>query len=130
MIVLFNDDYLNRDILLYIEKCRKGQASAQSLYGAMHLEDNGIQVKYLACKRHKPKNRKLLALYDMLQDGHNGFIVPNNNISAFSHKLTGLMMNDELRAVMCKNAIDNSKQFEINKIVGKWMELFQNILKK
>lgn len=70
------------------------------------------------------------ALHDIIRDGENGYIVPNNNISAFSHKLTELMMNDDLRDVMCHNAITNSKQFEINKIAENWMELFFNILKK
>lgn len=67
MIVLFNDDYSNRDIFQYVEMCRKGNASVQSLYGALHLEDNGVQVKFLVYKHHKPRNRKLLAIYDMLQ---------------------------------------------------------------
>lgn len=65
------------------------------------------------------------ALHDIIQNGKNGYIVPNNNIPTFSQKLTELMINDELRDVMCHNAITNSKQFEMEEIGRQWMKLYK-----
>lgn len=67
------------------------------------------------------------ALYDMIQDEYNGYIVPNNNISAFSQKLTELMMNDTIRRGMCINAVNSSKTFEIEKVAKKWIKIFDKL---
>jgi len=68
------------------------------------------------------------ALHDIVQDGYNGYIVPNNNIRAFTQKLTELMLADELRTVMCKNAIMNSQLFEVDRLGRQWIRLFRQII--
>lgn len=67
------------------------------------------------------------ALHDIIKDGYNGFIVPNNNIKKFSNALTHLMLDEEKRKTMAINAVVKSSEFEIDKIVRKWIELFNNL---
>lgn len=67
------------------------------------------------------------AIHDIIKDGYNGFIVPNNNIKKFSNALTHLMLDEEKRKTMAINAVAKSSEFEIDKIVRKWIELFNNL---
>lgn len=67
------------------------------------------------------------ALHDIIEDGYNGRIVPNNNMSAFQNTLTELMLNDDLRRQMSFNAVEKSREFEIEKIIEKWENLFEEI---
>ena len=70
------------------------------------------------------------ALRDIIEDDYNGKIVPNNNINAFYEALAGLMSNDDQRRQMCRNTIEKCREFEIEKIIGKWEELFGKLLEK
>ena len=70
------------------------------------------------------------ALRDIIEDGYNGKIVPNNNINAFYEALAELMSNDDQRRQMCRNTIEKCREFEIKKIIGKWEELFGKLLEK
>ena len=67
------------------------------------------------------------ALHDIIEDGYNGRIVPNNNVEAFTEALTNLMLDETTRKQMSCNAIEKSKEFEIEKIVGKWEELHEKL---
>lgn len=67
------------------------------------------------------------ALHDIVEDGYNGCIVPNNDLTAFYHALVNIMLDDDKRLAMCKNAVQNCKKFEISKIVDKWQFLYNNI---
>jgi glycosyltransferase involved in cell wall biosynthesis len=67
------------------------------------------------------------ALHDIVEDGYNGCIVPNNNVDAFTEALTNLMLDETTCKQMSYNAIEKSKEFEIEKIVGKWEELYEKM---
>lgn len=65
------------------------------------------------------------ALHDIVEDGVNGRIVPNNDLPAFVKALKEIMTNDNFRYNLSMQSINHCKQFQINNIVEKWMQLFQ-----
>lgn len=65
-----------------------------------------------------------LSLSDIIDNGVNGFIIPNNDIRGFVEKAKLLMNNNNKRYEMAKNCIEQSKQFAIEKIALKWYNLF------
>jgi len=69
------------------------------------------------------------ALPDIIQDGENGIIVPNNDMEVFAEKVGLLMDNRDLREKMAKNGMETVKKFSIENIVEKWEKLFGEILK-
>jgi glycosyltransferase involved in cell wall biosynthesis len=68
------------------------------------------------------------AVYDIIQNGENGIIVPNNDLNAFADALVSLMMNDEVRLQMALRAVTSSNRFSLDKIACKWMDLFEHLL--
>lgn len=70
------------------------------------------------------------ALHDIIEDGYNGRIVPNNNMSAFQNALTELMLDDNLRQQMSFNTVVKSREFEMDKIIDKWEHLFEEMIKQ
>ena len=67
------------------------------------------------------------SLHDLITDGHNGIIVPNNDIDAFLHAMKILMKDDALRKQMATNAVESSKRFEITNILTQWERLFEQL---
>ena len=67
------------------------------------------------------------ALHDIIIDGKNGSIVPNNDVSAFISSIRYLMMHDDLRRQYAVTGIEYSRQFEIQKIATKWLTLFDEL---
>lgn len=65
------------------------------------------------------------SLHDIVEDGVNGRIVPNNDLPAFVKALKEIMTNDNFRYNLSMQSINHCKQFQINNIVKKWMQLFQ-----
>lgn len=70
------------------------------------------------------------SLTDIINDGVNGIIIPNNNIKLFVEKLKNLMQNTSERHMMAENAIMNSKRFNIDEVVNKYLNLFHNLVEK
>lgn len=67
---------------------------------------------------------------DIIKNGINGFLIEEGNKDQFALALTNLMNNKLLRLKMGQSAIENSKEFSEDKIMGKWVELFYSVLKK
>ena len=67
------------------------------------------------------------AVFDMIDDGYNGRIVPNNNLKKYAIYLSELMLNDEKRIMMGTNAIESSKRFSIEKVGKRWHELYETL---
>lgn len=63
------------------------------------------------------------SLSDIIYDGVNGFIIPNNDIKTFVKKAKSLMNDNEKRYEMAQNCIETSKRFAIEKIALKWYNL-------
>jgi len=64
------------------------------------------------------------SLPDIIQDGENGFIVPNNDLNIFTKKICLLMDNRDLREKMAKSGIESVKKFAIENVVDEWEKLF------
>ncbi len=67
------------------------------------------------------------ALHDMITNGYNGSIVPNNDLKSFLHAMKVLMEHDSLRKQMAINAVESSKRFEIPNILALWKRLFDQL---
>ena len=67
------------------------------------------------------------ALHDIIIDGTNGSIVPNNNISAFTAAIRHLMIDNQLRQRYAIAAIESSRQFEIQETAAKWLNVFEEL---
>lgn len=63
------------------------------------------------------------AVHDIIQDGDNGRIIPNNNIRTYYKALAYLMLNEEKRIAMGLSAIESSKRFSMEIIGEKWRKL-------
>ncbi len=68
------------------------------------------------------------ALHEIIKNDYNGIIVPNNDIDLYVQNLTKLILDDEKRLYMAKNAIEYSHNFRIGKIAEKWDLLFKNVI--
>lgn len=68
-----------------------------------------------------------LSLHDIIKDGKNGFIVPNNDIDAFAENVIGLMKNEELLAELRDGGLKSCQQFSVKKIVDRWDVLFNGL---
>lgn len=63
------------------------------------------------------------SLTDIITDKVNGFAIPNDDISLYIKQIKLLMTDEKLRKSMSANAIESSKQFSIEIIIKKWMEV-------
>ncbi len=68
------------------------------------------------------------SVHDLIKDGYNGCIVPNENVDAMCEKIVALMKDDQLRLTMAKNAVAFSRQFQLTNIVERWRQLFERLL--
>jgi glycosyltransferase involved in cell wall biosynthesis len=68
-----------------------------------------------------------LSLHDIVKNGENGFIVPNNDKNAFIDKVCLLMDNIELQEKMAKDAMNSCKKFDVGEIAKKWENLFREL---
>lgn len=68
-----------------------------------------------------------VSLHEIITDGRNGIIVPNNNIYLFYKKLADLMLDDAKREQMALAAVEYSKRFTKEKIMPKWDDLLKEI---
>lgn len=67
---------------------------------------------------------------DIVRDGEDGFICKINNIDEMLEKLVILIENKEKRKKFGINARNNVKRFSQNRIMKRWLELFNNIITK
>jgi glycosyltransferase involved in cell wall biosynthesis len=63
---------------------------------------------------------------DIIEDGKNGLIVPNNNIKKYAEQLMFLMSHRDEREMMAKNGLISCQVFSTDKIVDKWEEVIKN----
>ena len=65
------------------------------------------------------------ALQDIIQNQYNGILIPERNIQEYTSQLKILMTNSSTRQCLAVNAINSCRQYDIDHIVQKWTELFQ-----
>ena len=68
------------------------------------------------------------SVYDIIDDGENGFIIPAFDEMDYVEKLRLLMQDQDLQYKISKNAIDKSKDFRMEIIIEKWENLISEIV--
>ena len=68
------------------------------------------------------------ALHDIIDDGINGRIVVNNNLNTFISVMKEVMNDDDVRHKMARNAVEGCKRFEIEKVLQRWVALFDELM--
>lgn len=67
---------------------------------------------------------------DIIDDKVNGFIISPFDIEEYASKISILIQNESLRSQMAKAAIRKSEEYALPKIVAKWENLFNAIIKE
>ncbi|MEE3415227.1 MAG: glycosyltransferase [Prevotella sp.] len=70
------------------------------------------------------------SLQDIIEDGTDGFIIPEGDINGYVDKLLWLMSHDEERKQIAGRCIDRSHRFENKKVVAMWYNLFSKLTEK
>lgn len=63
------------------------------------------------------------SVFDIIDNGKNGFIIENNNLEKYIYKMKILMSNKKQRNEMALQAILSSKRFELPHIIDFWENL-------
>ena len=61
---------------------------------------------------------------EIITDGVDGFLIPNDNLEDFANKICLLIENEKLRKDMGNRAYHNSKRFAEEKVMPMWVHLF------
>ena len=69
------------------------------------------------------------ALHDIVVDGKNGRIVPNNDLKAFTGAMKEIMFEPDSRKAMSLQSVETSHVFEMKQVAAKWLALFDEIQK-
>ncbi|WP_051230535.1 glycosyltransferase family 4 protein [Epilithonimonas caeni] len=64
---------------------------------------------------------------DIIQEGIDGYLVANGNISGLADRLEKLMTNEDLRKSMGQKAKENVKRFQLTKIADLWDNMFKGL---
>lgn len=67
------------------------------------------------------------AVHDILEEEKTGFLVKPFSIKEYARKLERLMSDEEKRAVMAQNCMNDVTRFSLNNIVVKWEALFNSL---
>ena len=65
---------------------------------------------------------------DVIQDGINGFLIPNNNLELFADKIMLLIENQSMREQMGKAAYQSAQLYTEEKIMSRWIDLFNQCM--
>ena len=64
----------------------------------------------------------------LIDDGQNGFLVPNNDIKQLAAKISILIEDSKMRHEFSNAALKKSKGFAVENIMNQWKSLFKNLL--
>lgn len=67
------------------------------------------------------------ALHDIITDGYDGCIIPDDDLAAYADCMEELMRNREKREQIAKNGLESCRRFEINRIVEQWVKLIESL---
>jgi len=87
----------------------------------IEAQSSGVPAVSFSCKCG-PK--------DVITDGVDGLLVPEGDVSALAKALEKLMRDENLRKQMGAAAYKASERFEENAIMAKWIDLFENVIRR
>lgn len=64
---------------------------------------------------------------DLITDGINGFLIPNNDIQILKERLSQLINNKDMRQTFSKNSIITTEKYKSKKVVAKWEQLINSL---
>lgn len=64
---------------------------------------------------------------DIIDDGKNGFLVKDDDITAFANAIIRLIEDDKLREVMGNNAVVSTKKYSKDILIARWERLFKSL---
>lgn len=67
---------------------------------------------------------------EIIDNNTDGILIKDNDLDSFANETVKLIENKDLRLKMGKNAVQKSKQFNIDHIGNQWIELIHSITKK
>lgn len=67
---------------------------------------------------------------EIITDGEDGYLVPPGDVEALAERIDYLICHPEERERLGKNAVEKSKQFNIDKIMSKWHDLYESLAGK
>lgn len=65
---------------------------------------------------------------EVVEDGVNGYLVPEGDIRAFAKKMDRMISNDDRRQLMGQNAGIMIKRFKLDNILDEWEKLFAGLM--
>lgn len=68
------------------------------------------------------------ALYDLIDNGNNGFIIPNNDIDCFVKKISFMMDNKQYLEKMSSRILQHPNIFQMNDIIQIWDHELKKLL--
>lgn len=68
------------------------------------------------------------SITDIINDGFNGIVVPNNDTIKFVSEMKELMSNELKRNKMAENAISSSNRFTVEHVIDNYLCLFENLI--
>jgi glycosyltransferase involved in cell wall biosynthesis len=67
------------------------------------------------------------AVHDIIKSGENGLLIPNNDLDSYVSALVGLMLNEQLRKEMERQALRTSKAFALQEVIKEWGNLLSEL---
>lgn len=64
---------------------------------------------------------------DLIEDRHNGFLIPMHDEAMFAEKICTLIEDEEMRKRMGHQAWLASQDYQLDKIITRWMRLFEGL---
>lgn len=63
----------------------------------------------------------------IIKDEECGFLINDGDIKLFAEKLCNLIENYELRKHLSQESIERAKQFDVDRIMNQWKDLYENL---
>ena len=67
------------------------------------------------------------ALRDIVNDGFDGCVIPDNDIRQYANRMIELMKNKTERERMALNGLQSCQRFAVDKVVRQWIELIESL---
>lgn len=67
------------------------------------------------------------ALRDIVNDGFDGCVIPDNDVRQYANRMIELMKNKTERERMALNGLQSCQRFAVDKVVRQWVELIESL---